>query len=123
MDDCTVVFAVSASRMARRTRGKRDRRGQHLRKDAHMKIRPGYTIRQILDMYVIIGIGAETYDPNVIMSLNETGAFLWGVMQDGADEATLIRRLREEFSVDQATAAHDVSLFLDQLRQRALIEE
>ena len=41
-----------------------------------MKIRPGYVLRKVMDIHVIVGIGEDAYSPNVIMSLNDTGAFL-----------------------------------------------
>ena len=49
-----------------------------------MKIKPGYMLRKVVDVYVIVGIGDETYAPNQIMSLNETGAFLWRILENGA---------------------------------------
>ena len=47
-----------------------------------MKIKPGYILRDVMNVSVIIGVGNEAYTPNEIMSLNETGAFLWRLLED-----------------------------------------
>ncbi len=88
-----------------------------------MKIKPGFMLRKVVEIYVILGIGSEAYAPNQIMSLNETGAFLWGLLEKGADRETLIDALPQEFEVDRQTAEKDVDAFLTQLREKALIDE
>lgn len=88
-----------------------------------MKIKPGFMLRKVVEIYVILGIGSEAYNPNQIMSLNETGAFLWGLLEKGADRETLIDALPQEFEVDRQTAEKDVDAFLTQLREKALIDE
>ena len=88
-----------------------------------MKIRSGYILRQVMDIYVVMGIGSEAYVPNQIMSVNETGAFLWGLLEKGAEKQELIDRMTKEYDVDPQTAEADVDAFLKQLREKALIEE
>ncbi|MBR3494223.1 MAG: PqqD family protein [Clostridia bacterium] len=88
-----------------------------------MKIKPGYMLRKVVDIHVIIGIGDENYAPNQIMSLNETGAFLWRILEDGAERDQLVERLVSEYDVDTHTAEADVDAFLSSLREKALIAE
>lgn len=88
-----------------------------------MKIRSGYILRQVMDIYVVMGIGSETYVPNQIMSLNETGAFLWGMLEKSAERREMIDSLTKEYDVDMQTAEKDVEKFLAQLREKALVEE
>ena len=88
-----------------------------------MKIRSGYMLRKVIDTYVIMGIGSDNYVPNRIMSLNETGAYLWGLLEKGSDKQALIDNLISEYEVDRTTAEKDVDIFLDQLREKDLIEE
>lgn len=88
-----------------------------------MKIRSGYILRQVMDIYVVIGIGSEAYVPNQIMSLNETGAFLWGMLEKGAEHREMVDSLVKEYDVDTQTAEKDVDMFLAQLREKALVEE
>ena len=88
-----------------------------------MKIRSGYILRQVIDIYVVLGIGSEAYIPNQIMSVNETGAFLWGLLEKGAEEPELVDSLTKEYDVDAETAEKDVDAFLTRMREKALIEE
>ncbi len=88
-----------------------------------MKIKPGYMLRKVVDVYVIVGIGDETYAPNQIMSLNETGAYLWRILENGAEREQLAESLAGEYDIDTKTAAADVDAFLASLRDKALIAE
>ena len=88
-----------------------------------MIIKPDYILRQVLDYYIVLGVGSEAYAPNEIMSLNETGAFLWELLKKGAKQEELVSRLVGEYEVDEQTAAKDVESFLAQLREKELIEE
>ena len=88
-----------------------------------MKIRSGFILRQVLDVFVIMGIGGDAYRPNEIMSVNETGAFLWRLLEKGAEKQELADSLTKEYDVDAETAEADVDAFLTRLREKALISE
>ena len=88
-----------------------------------MKIKPGYTLRAVLDMYVVLGSGKDAYRPNTIMSTNETGAFLWGLLEKGAAEEELTEKLLKEYAVDQETAKKDIAAFIAQLKEKDLIAD
>ncbi len=88
-----------------------------------MKIRSGYILRQVMDVYVVLGIGSEAYTPNQIMSVNETGAFLWNMLEKGAEKQELVTSLTKEYEVDAQTAEKDVEDFLTRLREKALVNE
>ncbi len=87
-----------------------------------MKIKPGYILRNVLDMYVVMGVGREAYQPNRIMSLNETGAFLWEMLVTGAERDDLVAAMLERYEVEPQTAKRDVDAFLVQLRDKGLIQ-
>ena len=87
-----------------------------------MKIKAGYMLRQVMDVYLVLGVGSEAYVPNQIMSLNETGAFLWEILEKGAERQDLVGALLKEYDTDAETAGKDVEAFLAQLREKALIE-
>ena len=88
-----------------------------------MKIKSGFMLRKVVDIYVVLGIGKEAYAPHQIMSLNETGAFLWNLLEGGTNREVLIEALLSEFEVDRAVAEKDVDAFLAMLREKALIDE
>jgi len=88
-----------------------------------MKIREGFILRQVLDIYAVIGVGSEAYMPNRIMSVNETGAFLWRMLENGAEKQELIDALLREYETDPQTAEKDVNAFLNELWDKKLVEE
>ena len=88
-----------------------------------MTIKPNLILRQVLDYYLVLGIGSKAYAPDEIMSLNETGAFLWGLLKTDAQPEELVGALVKEYEVDEQTAEKDVGVFLAKLREKELIEE
>ena len=88
-----------------------------------MKVKPEYMLRKVVETYVIIGTGDAAYAPNQIMSLNETGAFLWKALEQGAQRQELVDSLTREYDVDAPTAERDLDAFLAALRERNLIDE
>lgn len=88
-----------------------------------MKIRSDYLLREVMDVYMVIGVGSAAYVPNQIMTLNETGAFLWRLLEAGAEKQDLVNSLLNEYDADAETAEKDVDVFLAQLREKVLIEE
>ena len=88
-----------------------------------MKIKTGYVIRQVMDTYLVIGVGSENYVPNQIMSLNEAGAFLWKMLEIGAEKSELRDAMIREYGIDTTTAENDVDVFIARLTDKALIAE
>lgn len=88
-----------------------------------IKIRSGYDIHKVLNEHLIVGTDSETYMPNCIMSLNETGLFLYNILKDGANEETLIEKLVAEYDVEKDEAVTDIQAFLQQLKDRNMLEE
>ena len=42
-----------------------------------MKLKEDFLLRQVADTWVVMPIGQEMLDFNGMLTLNETGAFLW----------------------------------------------
>jgi hypothetical protein len=67
----------------------------------------------------MVGLNLRT---STYFSLNATGRLLFEVLVQGATAGTLSRSLIESTGVDEATAATDVEVFLDQLHAQGLVE-
>ena len=74
-----------------------------------MKIKSDFILRKVADSYVVVPVGRQTLDFNGVINLNETGAFLFGLLQEGADREDLIERLLEEYAVDRPRAEADIA--------------
>ena len=80
-----------------------------------MKIKNNFLLRQVADTWVVMPIGQEMLDFNGMLTLNETGAFLWQKLQEGADLDGLVAALTGEYDVSAEIARADVQAFLDKL--------
>ncbi|MBP3579906.1 MAG: PqqD family protein [Clostridia bacterium] len=88
-----------------------------------MKIKDGLILRQIADTYIVVAIGEEAKKANVMITLNETGGFLWQKLSEGATEEELLRAVLNTYDIDEATAKADVEDFVKKVKNSGLVEE
>ena len=86
-----------------------------------MKMKDGFLLRQVAGQTVVLPIGGDM-DLNLMITLNDTGAFLWGKLQEETDEAALVAALLAEYDVDEATAKQAVTAFLAKLNENGFLE-
>lgn len=86
-----------------------------------MKIKEGYILRQVAGENIVIPSG-EDLDLNLMISLNDTGCFLWKRLATGAGEEDLVRALLEEYEVEEPRARASVGAFLARLREHGCLE-
>lgn len=87
-----------------------------------MKIKKDFILRKVADSYVVVPVGKMTLDFNGIINLNETGAFLFGLLQNGADRQDLIAKMLEEYEVTPEKAAADIDVFLQKVKDADVLE-
>lgn len=89
-----------------------------------MKIKDGFYMTEIGSDYVIIAGTPEAkklFDG--MLRLNETGAFLWKKLIDGATEGELADALTAEYGVSREVSEKDTADFLGVIRSAGFIEE
>ena len=87
-----------------------------------MKIKKDFILRKVADSYVVVPVGKLTLDFNGIINLNETGAFLFGLLQEGAEKEDLLRKMLEEYDVTSEKAAADIDVFLKKAEEADVLE-
>ena len=87
-----------------------------------MKIKNNFVLKKIAGSYVVVPVRTRAVDFSGIIKLTESGAFLWRILENGADREELIAKMLEEYAVDEATAAADIDCFVAKLREADLIE-
>lgn len=87
-----------------------------------MKIKSGYIMREVAGNYVVVPTNEATLDFNGMITLNGTGAFLWGHLSENKNEQELIGMLLEEYDINETTAKTDIYEFLTKLKEADLIE-
>ena len=86
-----------------------------------MKLKDGFVLRQVAGQTVVLP-GGDDLDLNMMITLNETGAFLWERLQSQTDEDELVAALLSEYEVDEATAHRSVLAFVEKLRTNGFLE-
>lgn len=79
-----------------------------------MKIKDGFLLRQVASQSVVLPSGKEL-DLNMMITLNDTGAFLWEHLQTETDEDALVAALLGEYDVDENRARTCVRQFVEKL--------
>lgn len=82
-----------------------------------MTIKGSFILREVAGSHVVVPVGASVVDFNGMITLNETGAFLWGLLSQDAAPEDLVRRLTEEYDVTPEEARRDVDAFLQRMRE------
>ena len=69
-----------------------------------MKIKEGFVLRTIAGSNIVVPVGAASIDFNGMITLNDSGAFLWKELEQDCDIDDLTAALLREYDVDEATA-------------------
>lgn len=88
-----------------------------------MKLKENFLLRQVVDTWVVMPFGQEMLDFNGMLTLNETGAFLWQKLQEGADLEGLVTALTAEYNVSAEIARTDAEEFCKKLLTAGCAEE
>lgn len=85
-----------------------------------MKLKDGFILRTVAGQTVVLPTG-EDLDLNMMITLNDTGAFLWEKLQAEIDEDGLVAALLAEYDVDKETAHKSVQAFVAKLNENGFL--
>lgn len=88
-----------------------------------MKVSKEFVLRQIAGDYLIIPTGRTALSFNGLITVNEVGSFLWGLLQQDVTVEDLVRGVLNEYEVDEETAREDIEEFLDTLTKGGILEK
>lgn len=86
-----------------------------------LKIDKEYVLRQIGDDYIIVPVGQAALSFNGMITVNETGAFLWGQLLKGTNKEELLQNMMETYEVTQEEASRDIDEFLEVLHANNIL--
>lgn len=81
-----------------------------------MKLKEGFVLRDVAGQTVVLPSG-EDLNLNMMITLNETGKFLWQLCQVETNESELVAALLCEYRVDEETARLAVIDFIQKLKE------
>ena len=86
-----------------------------------MKLKDGFVLRQVAGQSVVLP-GGDALDLNMMITLNDTGAFLWEHLQQETNEDALVAALLSEYDVDADTARRAVVAFVEKLNANGFLQ-
>lgn len=88
-----------------------------------MKTKKGFMLRSVANRHVVVAVGQASVDFNGLITLNDTGAFIWEELSKGCTYDELLKKMLEVYEVDEKTAREGIDSFLETARSANLIEE
>lgn len=85
-----------------------------------MKLKEGFVLSEVGGQTVVIPSG-DIVDLKVVITLNETGKFLWEHLSVETDIDALVSALTEVYDVDKTTAEAHVNNFVKTLLERGFL--
>ena len=87
-----------------------------------MKVKEGFVVRKIGKQYMAVPVGGRTRDFAGVITLNETGAFLWEKLENDTTKEDLLKAMLDEYEVTEDIAKKDIDNFITKLKDGNLLE-
>ncbi len=86
-----------------------------------MKIKSGFTLREVAGNYIVMNLGGEL-NFNGMITLNETGAFIWRAIEQNKNAEETAKMISEEYEIDFQTALRDTESIINKMLEAGIIE-
>lgn len=87
-----------------------------------MKISEDFVLRRVANLWMVLPLKTDTVDFNGMVRLNDSGAMLWKLLEQGASREELLQAMTEQYSVSREQAAQDLEEFIGILNQIGCLE-
>ena len=87
-----------------------------------MQIKSGFMLKEVAGTNVVVPIGENTVDFNAMITLNESGAFLWKELAEEKTLTQLVETMTAEYEVDSETAEKDINKFIETIGNAGLLK-
>lgn len=86
-----------------------------------MKLKNKYILRTVADKAVAIAVENGDEKTEGVITLNSTGAFIFALLNDGADIDEIAAKFFEEYDVTKDEATQTVKTFCDNLEKAGFL--
>ncbi len=88
-----------------------------------MKIRDGFILRDVGGKTFVVATGALSTEFSGMITLNETGKFIWNCINEGMDAEQIVQKIVTSFEdADIDVVTNDVTTFINKLIEGKIIE-
>ena len=89
-----------------------------------MKIKSGFILREISGVNVVIGVGENAEKiKNSMVKLNESGAFIWKILEKGATVDEVVSAILNEYDAPEDVVRADVLNVVKTLKEIGAIDD
>ncbi len=82
---------------------------------------PNIVTRKTGNEYVLVPVANNIADMNSVYTLNETGAFIWELIDGTKNIEEIIRHVTKEYDIDPGSASEDVFSFINNMSNYLII--
>ena len=86
-----------------------------------MKLKYQFAVREIAGVYAAVAIGESSRKYHNIIGLNETGADIFRLIQEGLTEDEIVARMLEEYEVTEEVLRPEVQQLIKKLQDENLL--
>lgn len=87
-----------------------------------MKLKDGFILREVAGQIVVLPSGNDL-NLNMMITLNETGKFIWNLLEQDIEEADIVSAILKEYKVDKAAAEAAVTGFIRKLNEHGFLAD
>lgn len=88
-----------------------------------MKINENFLLRDVAGQKVVLPVGEAADRFNGMIRLNDTGIYLWTLLEKDTDEDALLAAMLNDYDIDEETARADIHRFVETLRKAGILIE
>ena len=88
-----------------------------------IKTKDGFLVREFGGKHIVVAIGEMADEFHSLITLNETGYFIFKKLENGIEYNELLNSVTETYAVDETTAKNDLDEFLDKVKKAGLLYE
>lgn len=86
-----------------------------------MKVNENYVLKKVADSHIVVALGGDIVNLNTIISLNDTGAFIWKQLENETTKEAVVSALLAEYDVTKEQAEKDVDSFIEKMTEAGLL--
>ena len=87
-----------------------------------MRRKDSFLLRNIGDQSFLVPLGAKAREINGLVSLNETGSFIWELLAEDRSIESLVVEVARSFSISEKGVQADIQSFLDDIKGVGALE-
>lgn len=87
-----------------------------------MKVKSDFVLRCVAGSNIVVPTGQACVDFNGMITLNDTGAFIWKCLEKDTTVDEIVAEIRKEYDISERDAKKAVETYLDQLKDAGCLE-